>query len=481
MDTNRMKKAMEWFHSAVFRDEPIRSRPPEEKLPPLLQTARSLEKGPNGRWQSAESLFLKQAKLLANYEDDYAFDREVLRYYPTYAALNDRELRAYFSWRTKLRKGTLQKTSLSFAFLYVYELLHMIGVGSPLEGYEALQSFRRDYGQLDSGICSYLDRWIRDYVIYYDLDPNLLGEHPQVLFDHSLTVLDNIRQQEEGKAIYAIKQLAPRWLSRSKFYAAYPADCDRVIYRVLGNMWEHYHSRAKYGLAEQLFGRRSEYRVRLFDGAVFCDWLKNRNREYALDECCVYRCRSGLWSVEKYPLPSRSGSKLEQLLKTIDAVMREEYGYKHPIQAETETKWLLKLIREEVRALLAEQKAAEAKKLRIDYSILDSIRREAAVTREKLTVEEEEEEEAPPPLQESLPTEAASAEALPLNDAELRLLRCLLYGESLGWVQAEGLLLSVLVDGINEKLYDRFMDTVLEDSPEVMEDYVEELKEMVAK
>ena len=57
----------------------------------------------------------------------------------------------------------------------------------------------------------------------------------------------------------------------------------------------------------------------------------------------------------------------------------------------------------------------------------------------------------------------------------------LLYGGGLSWVRQEGLLLSVLVDSINEKLYDSFQDTVLtlEDRPAVIEDYLDELKEMV--
>jgi len=38
MDTNRMKKAAEWFYNTVFRDEAIRPRAstPAEKLPALL-------------------------------------------------------------------------------------------------------------------------------------------------------------------------------------------------------------------------------------------------------------------------------------------------------------------------------------------------------------------------------------------------------------------------------------------------------------
>ena len=41
--------------------------------------------------------------------------------------------------------------------------------------------------------------------------------------------------------------------------------------------------------------------------------------------------------------------------------------------------------------------------------------------------------------------------------------------------------LSVLADGINEKLFDAFSDSVLtlEDQPALVEDYIQDLKEMV--
>ncbi len=43
-------------------------------------------------------------------------------------------------------------------------------------------------------------------------------------------------------------------------------------------------------------------------------------------------------------------------------------------------------------------------------------------------------------------------------------------------MRAEGQILSVLVDGINEKLYEDFSDTVIEgEPPAVVEDYREEL------
>lgn len=488
MDTNRMKKAAEWFYSTVFRDEAIKPRATttDEKLPSLLRTARSLESGTNNAWQSRESIFLKQAKLLANYEDDYAFEGNVIRYYPTYQALTDRELRGYFSWRTKLRKGNVQKTSLSFAFLYIYELINQVGVSDPLEGYQKLKAFQDVYSQLDDSILPYLGKWMTDYVVYYGLDANLMGNSPQVIFDRSITVLDLVQEQADTKVMYALKQLAPKWLSRSKFYGANRADCDTVIVRILRKVSNHYAKHTKKSMVEQYFGKLSQFQVQLFDTAVFCNPLKNRSREYALDERCIYRCQNGLWTVTKHPGSLRPCGKLEDLLKTIDAIMREEYAYKHPLKYETEIKWLTKLIREEVQGLLAEKKAAETKKITIDYSQLARIRQEAAVTQDKLTVEEDLDDPASvlKPVPEPVPAiETASAapekDECPLNEAEYRLLQCLLYSRNLHWIQQEGYILSVLSDSINDKLYDIFMDSVVDDTATLVEDYIDELKEMV--
>ena len=90
MSGNRNKEAAQRFYTmiqrqtptagnredsgAVYRDEAIRPRvqPPAEKLPSLLRAARSLENQNFGFLQSREIVFIKQAKLLADYGDDYA-------------------------------------------------------------------------------------------------------------------------------------------------------------------------------------------------------------------------------------------------------------------------------------------------------------------------------------------------------------------------------------------------------------------------
>ena len=428
--------------------------------------------------QSRESIFIKQGKLLAGYEDDYVYDRRVTHYFPTYQSLTNPELRGYFSWRTKLRRGNLQKTSLTYAFLYIYELLNQIGVADPMDGYRKLTEFRDAYGALDDGILPYLNLWLMDYVVYYNLDAGLLADTPQVRFNRGIAVLDSIQSRGDEEVIRAVKQLSPKWLERSKFYREYREDCDTVIVRVLRRMSAHYNARCKKTMVEQYFGSFSQYRVILFDAAVFHERQVEGSRQYKVDENYIYRCRNGLWSVQKYNCLPHSNGKLGDVLKAIDGVMRECYGYGCPIQYKLDTKWILKIIQEEARNLLTEKKAAEEKKITIDYSRLARIRSDAAVTRDRLMVEEEAEEEAPPV---QTPAPAEEPEDTPLTKDEYRLLQSLLYGRDYGWVRSSGLMLSVLVDGINDKLYDTFSDSVLlgDDPPELVEDYIADLKEMI--
>lgn len=483
MDSNRYKSAAEWFRSVVYQDETISRRPAprREKLPPLLMTARSLETGKAALYQSREALFVKQAKLLENYEDDCPFNAPAQQYFPTYAALTDRELRGYFTWRTRFRRGQVEKTAPTFAYIYLYELINGIGMSDPLDGYRKLEHFRDVYCPLDENILWNLETWMADYVVYYGLDPALLADTEGGCRDRLIHIFETIPEREDQQILEAVNGLIPSVLSRSRFYKAYPQDMEQVTIRVLRKMWDHY-SRCRHPLAEQLFGPRRENPVWLFSSAVFLREKKEESREYRVSPIRCYRCRRGLWFVEEYGSTDQAESQLRTLIKAIDAEMRILYEYPYPLKRPLDTKWLLAAIREETQALLDAKKAAEVKKITIDYSRLEQIRRDAAVTQDRLTVEEDAlpEEEMPEPAPAETP-QPVQEELLPLEEAEVRLLRCLLYGSDLSWVRQSGKPMSVLADSINEKLYDTFSDAVLtvDDPPEIIEDYLDELKEMV--
>ena len=72
---------------------------------------------------------------------------------------------------------------------------------------------------------------------------------------------------------------------------------------------------------------------------------------------------------------------------------------------------------------------------------------------------------------------------LGLSAAEYAFLRALLYGQPYGDIlRANSTTALLLSDGVNEKLFDLFGDTVIEfsgDEPILIEDYTDELKERI--
>ncbi len=465
-----------------YMDEPIyhREKTPEEKLPAPLQAARSLEKGAARMYQNRRSLFLNQAKLLEFYKDDYEGEYISHCYYPTYDLLNNRELRSYFAWRTKVRNGDIQPSCSCFAYLYLYELINGIGTGTPVEGLHKMDDFAAAYKEYESSLMNYYANWRKSYIIYYNLSDSFLGGEEREGEEAHMAVLDSAQEQTDDAIAAAVKQLAPGWLNRSKFYKTHQTDMDRVIVQVLRRMHQHYSACSKRTFSEQLFGSRETYSVDLFCHAVFCDPLRHENSRYYITDSHYYECRNGYWTETSCFIDSHKRRKLENLMKTIDASLRVALNDGKPIKSPSQLKWVTKVIEEEVAALLEAQKQQEAaaKRVQIDYSALAQIRREAAITQDKLATEEELEEEAPPAVQPPPPQPETLPGDCPLDKTQYRLMQNLLYGGDTSWVQREGKMVSVLLDSINEILYDVFQDAVIEDQ-QVVEDYIDELKEMV--
>lgn len=465
-----------------YMDEPIypREKTPEEKLPAPLQAARSLEKGAARMYQNRRSLFLNQAKLLEFYKDDYEGGYISHCYYPTYDLLSNRELRSYFAWRTKVRNGDIQPSCSCFAYLYLYELINGIGTGTPVEGLHKMDDFAAAYKEYESSLMNYYANWRKSYIIYYNLSDSFLGGEEREGEEAHMAVLDSAQEQTDDAIAAAVKQLAPGWLNRSKFYKTHQTDMDRVIVQVLRRMHQHYSARSKRTFSEQLFGSRETYPVDLFCHAVFCDPLRHENSRYYITDSHYYECRNGYWTETSCFIDGHKRRKLEDLVKTIDASLRVALNDGKPIKSPSQLKWVTKVIEEEVAALLETQKQQEAaaKRVQIDYSALAQIRREAAITQDKLATEEEMEEEAPPAVQPPPPQPEALPGDCPLDKTQYRLMQNLLYGGDTSWVQREGKMVSVLLDSINEILYDTFQDAVIEDQ-QVVEDYIDELKEMV--
>lgn len=491
-----------------YRDEPILRTAAQmaRHTPREFRQMRKVAKNFDLYTQSREMIFYTQAKLMEWFEDDFPERVEFFEYFPTYQSMTDQQLRCYFTWRARVRCGQIEQTSRSYVYVYIYELLNQIGVATPQEGYDKLYAFWQIYRELDDAIDRNVSRWLQDYTIYHGLDAVQLREEST---DTAVVTLLHYDSRSPGEVCAALAELSSYRLENSRFFKQHPDDVAQVVYRVYRALSDYFARHRKNSLMEKLIGRTYSTSYAMFYQAVFYQQSVHPDTDYEINELTHVRCRDGRWVREQFYTHQRRSSEAGAILKEIDYQMRQAYHMSSTLKPGGATKLAAGIIEKELAAWLAEQKAAEtaraARAVSIDVSKLQDIRQAALNTQSRLLVDDEDEPEIGPlpelppvnaldVLLERQPVNASDvqsaaqpvvspADELGLGGSEYRLLQCLLYGRPYAdWVRAEGKLLSVLVDAINEQLYDRFADTVIEDNsgvPAVIEDYSEELKGVI--
>lgn len=493
-DENFLSKSS--VRQKIYRDEPIIKRASQMKnyVPEKIIQMRELARDHLSFGWSNSALFYKQAKFMEDYEDDFGYHGDFVRYYPTYQFMSDEQLRGYFSWRTCVRKGDIKQAPLSFVYMYMYELINCIGAPDPEECFIKLRDFGNAYSEIDSNINMYFRTWLIDMAVYYPIDISLLEGDGIASAYRSYALISAPEGHGEEEITDALISLSSYNIKISAFYKEKTELARKVLYSVFMSLTAHYAKNCKNTFAEMYFGKSHRTPYEPFSGAVFYRRHTQPDRRVEITPDLQFFCFGGRWY--KYALdvsPARN-KKLGQLLKNIDAIMREECNYPKKMQTKNETKMLISLVKNAVAEYEKEQKRLEARKINIDLSKLSLIRENALETGEKLMTEEEREDYIPEAAEEItvneteevIPeenTETAVPEDCPLNEDEYYVVKCLLYGgEYETRLKSKALMPSVVIDGINEKLYDMFYDTVIffdGDTPYVPEDYSDELKEMI--
>lgn len=551
------------FSNEIYADEPIlkTGRQMQNFLPDQYRKMREISRwqedpeGGAGRWLSEAELFYRQGLLMADFEDDCPYNGTFKSYFPTYNAMSDRQLRGYFTWRAQVRRGTVEETSTSFAFLYLYELICGIGVDNPLDGFNKIKAFWDAYRAFEPGIDRFARVWLQDYAVFHGLDPKLLRDSKTVMFDNALIELrraardlvpapapsgqtptrrktseptlplppDEVREE---RLMAAINALSTYNLSNSRLDRSHHRDLRHVACAVYVRMARYYDTHRKTGIVASLFGEETAMPYTMFASAVFFAPERHEDCEYRLDPIHIYRCQNGFWECMRIHGSRQKSSKLGEMMRACDQRLRLALDPAHPLKEEKVPKYLAKIIDDEIVAWLSWDAAHQPVKIDIDLSQLGHIRSAAAQTREALLIDEEREDSAPveaeatlieqpntesapgmtaepgemtiqqdepdeptvsteefgvvAPLLVSVPapvTPAPAEAANKLAPAATAYLRALLEqnaAQATSAVERSGQSEDMLVDTINEALFDLVGDTVIEFSaagPQIIEDY----------
>ena len=467
--------------SSVYTDEPIlfTANRMQNYLPERCREMRRLAFQGGRRNMTSAEIFYRQGKFMEDFEDDCPYSGEFVRYFPTYESMSDSQLRGYFTWRARLRHGSVEKTSLSYAYVYVYELLNGIGAADAEDGFRKLRDFREAYRQLDPQIDRYLDVWMRDYVIYHDLDPAFLADVTDAQFDSALIVLRDWREHDDDTLYDAISALSTYQITRSRYCRTEPEKTKTVLCGTFRRLSEYCEKHRKFTLTEGYFGRQFTTPYTMFYSAIVC-MRPQPDRTYVVSNLCSYTCKDGKWSCTRVWGKHGKNADLGAVVRAVDALLRESDAFPYPLKTESIPKYLRKIILGTIEDMREEQRQRASREVHIDLSKLQGIRDAAEVTREKLIVEEESLPEPEPERPQEMQT---TENELGLDDVERAVLRAILQRRDVGEaLRGSGRMLSVVADSVNEKCFDLFGDTVLVfdgETPQVLEDYEEELKGML--
>lgn len=426
------------FSNEIYADEPIlkTGRQMQNFLPDQYRKMREISrwqddpKGGAGRWLSEAELFYRQGLLMADFEDDCPYNGTFKSYFPTYNAMSDRQLRGYFTWRAQVRRGNIEETSTSFAFLYLYELICGIGVDDPLDGFDKIKAFWGAYRAFEPGIDRFARVWLQDYAVFHGLDPRLLRDSKTVMFDNALIELRRAARDlapaqapsgqtakrrktseptlplppdeaREERLMAAINALSTYNLNNSRLDRGHHLDLRHVACAVYVRMARYYDTHRKTGIVASLFGEETAMPYTMFASAVFFAPERHEDCEYRLDPIHIYRCQNGFWECMRIHGSRQKSSKLGEIMRACDQRLRLALDPSHPLKEEKVPKYLAKIIDDEIVAWLSWNATHQPVKIDIDLSQLGHIRSAAAQTREALLIDEEREDDTTADVEEA--------------------------------------------------------------------------------
>lgn len=217
-------------------------------------------------------------------------------------------------------------------------------------------------------------------------------------------------EAREERLMAAINALSTYNLGNSRINHAHHRDLRHVACAVYVRMARYYDTHRKSGIVASLFGEETAMPYTMFASAVFFAPERHKDCEYRLDPIHIYRCQNGFWECMRIHGSRQKSSKLGEMMRACDQRLRLALDPAHPLKEEKVPKYLAKIIDDEIVAWLSWDAARQPVKIDIDLSQLGHIRNAAAQTREALLIDEEREDDA---LTEAAEADSGQPEAEP--------------------------------------------------------------------
>lgn len=150
-------------------ETPDESAPITSKIRQMRELGQTLYKGYMVR-QCAELTIVKQGEFMQDVTDDFGRSAFCAIERPIYGAMSIEQLRTYFTWRTDARRGTYYKTDKPYVTLYCYELLNKIGVLSSQDAFNRLVVVWENCREFCPSLDNTMPLWLKDFYAFNNIE-----------------------------------------------------------------------------------------------------------------------------------------------------------------------------------------------------------------------------------------------------------------------------------------------------------------------
>lgn len=477
-------------------------------------------------------IFIQQAKFMVDVEDNYPqIIAPVFFYSWNYDSLRVPELRTYFTWRSKIRKGEYPKIFGGYLLIYFAELINLIGADSVLDAYSKMKKILEVYWNDIEEVYfrQILAIALKDFIVNYavpvsydDILPKLLSTSDWETYQARIKI---VQGDYRGLLTYLDKQSSYK-VKKSKFYeSTYGYFIEEAIPTVFEHLSRYFaeHNADFKALVLGKMHTISDYP--LFRQLPYVEQRENYENKIDFSPIEQYTFQKKICNKKTFQESPNLRVVMGIILKMVEIRIREKTNYKRQLtlnlkdlgKISAQRKVLLPLVEDDafietiVKAvdLFLDEKMKQLKEealikrrqsVVIDKDSFQNIRESTVRIQEKILTEEE---KTDTPIQlETSPSPSTleiTSRLIPEQDSEVemgmdilvehltffekKILNNIMNGASRNEletiVKEEAQLLEVVLEDINLKALDYIGDNLIEDLGDqvnIYEDYLKELQ-----
>ena len=481
---------------------------PKPNIPPQILEMKKLYKEGNDSFFYKCLNFYTQGMFMKDYTDNMPYYGNFRHYFPTYHDLDDELLRGYFTWRTQVRNGEYKPVSLSLAYMYLYELLNLIGADSPADSLQKLMAFKTgflDPGYGDPRMHTLLQKWMFEFAVIHNQPIDIicqLADHHIMDEDNALFILRDPVNQSDEAVFAALSYFYSGNLHSSSVIKKKPEDGKHLFAQIWRYVLSQFEFRKK-DLFTTCFGTIIQTKWNPLGNAVYLEQPSNSHISIRLNPVHRFYQNNIGWMEECYIRIYYNTYYLNALLHESDRRLRLYLKTGSPLKPKDDESWCTPFIDAVLQADTQARIEAARPHVHIDFSGLEQIRKDAVVTRDSLLTDAEIDETTDTshnavPIVHALPSagfedsnetpDVSTANPSPalsfnLDEIHLQILKMLLNNESAtSYISAHHLMFTIVAETINEALFDEIGDNIIECDDKVMsviDDYRDDVKKLI--